>query len=463
MKDSSAGVSLIDHIVVLMLENRSFDHMLGYLYHDRGNLTEAGHEFDGLTGNESNPAPDGTRVEVFPISPSTANGYFMPGANPGEGFQATNNQMYASYLPSQSPAPMTGFVTDFAHTLAQPVEPGRSIIADTTPDHIMGCFTPEMLPILSGLARGYAVCDRWFGSAPTQTMPNRSFALCGTSQGRMDDRGTFTAPTIFRSLTHAGVEWGVYGYTVPPLTRHSFVDLTNAPDDRFGLFEDFKRQAATGTLPAFAFLEPAWDAAGNSQHPNYDVALGEQLIHEVYYTLFNSPAWARTLLIVTYDEHGGCFDHVPPPHGAATPDDSAGEFGFDFTRFGPRVPAVLVSPLIPRGTVFRAPADTTPMDHTSILRTVEERWGLPSLTARDAAAYGLGAVLALREPRTDDPLNAVPVPASGGRDLPPGEVSHLQQLHVELLAKTLAPGTSTPPLQATSDDLTAFIIRHAGV
>jgi phospholipase C len=278
----------------------------------------------------------------------------------------------------------------------------------------------------------------------------------------MDDRGTFTAPTIFRSLTRAGVGWGVYGYTVPPLTRHSFVDLTNAPDDRFGLFEDFKRQAAAGTLPAFAFLEPAWDAAGNSQHPNYDVALGEQLIHEVYYTLFNSPSWTRTLLIITYDEHGGWFDHVPPPHGAATPDDSAGEFGFDFTRFGPRVPTVLVSPLIRRGTVFRAPADKTPMDHTSILRTLEERWGLPPLTARDAAAYGLGEVLALREPRTDDPLDAVPVPASGGRDVPPDEVSHLQQLHVELLAKTLVPGTPPPPAQATSDELTAFILRHTG-
>jgi phospholipase C len=123
---------------------------------------------------------------------------------------------------------------------------------------------------------------------------------------------------------------------------------------------------------------------GNSQHPNYDVALGEQLIHDVYYALRNGPAWNQTVLIVTHDEHGGCYDHVSPPTGAVAPDSSAGEFGFDFTRYGVRVPAVLVSPLITAGTVFR-PSGTVPLDHTSILKTVETRWGLPPLTARGAS------------------------------------------------------------------------------
>jgi phospholipase C len=101
------------------------------------------------------------------------------------------------------------------------------------------------------------------------------------------------------------------------------------------------------------FLEPSWGAKENSQHPNYNVALGEQFIHDVYYALRNGPAWRQTLLIITYDEHGGCYDHVPPPWGATPPDNIAGEFGFDFSRFGPRVPTVLVSPLIEAGTVFR--------------------------------------------------------------------------------------------------------------
>ena len=102
-------------------------------------------------------------------------------------------------------------------------------------------------------------------------------------------------------------------------------------------------------MPPYTFLEPSWDASGNSQHPNYNVALGEQLIHDVYYALRNGPAWNQTLLIVTYDEHGGCYDHVAPPSGATPPDDSAGEYNFDFKRFGPRVPTLLISPLIARG------------------------------------------------------------------------------------------------------------------
>ena len=102
------------------------------------------------------------------------------------------------------------------------------------------------------------------------------------------------------------------------------------------MFTDFPAAAAAGTLPAFTFLEPSWRSTGNSQHPNYDVALGEQLIHDVYQAVRGGPGWAQTLLVITYDEHGGLYDHVPPPSGATPPDADAGEFGFDFTRFGVR-------------------------------------------------------------------------------------------------------------------------------
>jgi phospholipase C len=105
------------------------------------------------------------------------------------------------------------------------------------------------------------------------------------------------------------------------------------------LSTDVKADAAGGTLPPLVFLEPSWSPTGNSQHPNYDVALGEQLIHDVYEALWAGPGWAQTLLAITYDEHGGCYDHMPPPWGATPPDNTAGEFGFDFTMFGVRVPA----------------------------------------------------------------------------------------------------------------------------
>ncbi len=232
--------------------------------------------------------------------------------------------------------------------------------------------------MLSALVRGYAVCDQWFASVPTDTLPNRAFACSATSQGHMDDKThTFTAPSIFGLLGQHNIPWAIYGYDTQPLTKDTFTDITGADPSHFGVFTDFTAAAANGTLPAFTFLEPSWSSTGNSQHPNYDVALGEQLMHDVYEALRGAQGWAQTLLVITYDEHGGCYDHVPPPSGATPPDDDAGEFSFDFTRFGVRVPAVLVSPLIAPGTVYRVPAGSTPLDHTSVLKTVQQRWGPP--------------------------------------------------------------------------------------
>ena len=182
-------------------------------------------------------------------------------------------------------------------------------------------------------------------------------------------------------------------------------------------------------------LEPSWGSTGNSQHPNYNVSLGEQLIQQVYAALRGGPGWNQTLLIITYDEHGGLYDHVSPPSGAVAPDTSPGEFGFEFTRFGVRIPAVLVSPLIPAGTVLRVPAGTMPIDHTSVLRTIEVRWGLPALTARDAAAPDLGDALSLATPRTDDPLVGVAAPTSTGSNPAAGEVSHIQQVNAQLTSQ----------------------------
>jgi phospholipase C len=224
------GLSTIQHIVVLMLENRSFDHA-----------------------------------------------YYMPGADPGEGYMATNDQLFGSEsAPSSSSVTPSndGFIKDFTYTLGwQSREGGWSIVAGTTGQDIMGCFAPQTLPVLSGLARGYAVCDQWFSSVPTETLPNRAFACAGTSQGHMDDKThTFTSPSIFGLLDSHGQSWGIYGYDAPPLTKDTFTDISGAAASHFGVFTDFTAAASAGTLPAFTFLEPSWSSTGNSQHPNYNVA-----------------------------------------------------------------------------------------------------------------------------------------------------------------------------------------------
>ena len=464
---SNSLLSSINHIVVLMLENRSFDHMLGFLYAANGNVSPSGQPFEGLTGNESNPDGSGGSVQVFQIQSSDPNAYFMPGADPGEGYSATNSQLFGSITAPTPPiATNNGFVTDYSYTLGWESNEGWSILQGTTASDIMAMFTPQTLPVLSALASGFAVCDFWFASVPTETLPNRAFVCAATSQGHMDDKTkSYTCPSIFGLLSNNNTSWSVYGYDTPPLTRNNFPDITNADDSHFGQFSDFQAAAANGSLASYVFLEPSFDAAGNSQHPNYNVAAGEQLIHDVYYALRNGPNWNQTLLIITYDEHGGCYDHVPPPSGAVPPDDSAGEYGFDFTRFGVRVPTVLVSPLIAAGTVLRVPGAATPFDHTSILKTVENRWNLPALTARDAAAVDVSAGLTLTTPRTDDPLAGVVVPVSSSSVPNADRPSHLQEVQADLVAQLPVPDAqgrtrlALPPLR-TNDDYKNFIRSH---
>ena len=461
----SNNLGMIEHIVQVMLENRSFDHMLGYLYSDSGNVSAAGQPFDGLTGEEWNPDDTGRQVGVYAIQPTDPNPYLMPGADPGEGFLNTNFQLFSTDDPAARAVPdNAGFVVNFKSAIASDLAKHYSdTIPGTQPSQIMGMYTPQLLPVLSALARGFAVCDRWFASVPTMTMPNRAFAAAATSQGHLDDTPkVYTCPTIFGRLSDKGLDWAIYGYNSDPLTRHDFPDTTAAADSHFGHFRDFQQAAAAGTLPAYTFLEPSWDASGNSQHPNYDVSKGEQFLHDIYVALRNGKAWNSTLLIITYDEHGGNYDHVVPPANATPPGDgTVGEYGFDFSRFGLRVPAVLVSPLIAAGTVFRG---SGPIDHTSVLATISERWGTEPLTARDRAAASLGDVITLASPRTDDPLSGVVAPVSSAALPNPSKPTKLQRVHAALVAalpvrnqQGYYPEDAPIPTFASSSDLSDFV------
>lgn len=420
-----------------MLENRSFNQMLGFLYSDHGNKSPAGFPYDGLTGQEWNPDDAGRKVTVYKIQATDNHPYLMPGADPGEGFKNTNNQLFSTADPKPgTKADNMGFVKNFKAAIASDnAKQYKDTLPGTTESEIMAMYTPELLPVMSGLAKGYAVCDAWFASAPTQTIPNRAFAAAGTSQGHLDNNvKIFTCPSIFGRLSDIGQDWAIYGYSSDPLTRHDFPDTQNADASHFGQFSDFQARAAAGNLPAYTFLEPNFGANGNSQHPNYDVAAGEQFIHDVYYALRqNADAWKSTFLIITYDEHGGNYDHVAPPDDATPPGDGTiGEWGFDFTRLGVRIPALLISPLIAPGTVFRAVG--TYIDHTSVLKTISERWNTKPLTNRDKVAASLGDVLTLGEARTDDPIAGVEIPVSHAQHPNLSKPSSIDLIHAERIA-----------------------------
>lgn len=216
-----------------------------------------------------------------------------------------------------------------------------------------------------------------------------------------------------------GIDVRVYSDAglVPSLTWLMSPKLWPFSLDRFGHFDDFKSDCASGSLPRYSFVEPSFVENPNDEHPPHDVVAGEQFLSEVWQAVSRSPAWPQTLLLITYDEHGGTYDHVMPPWGAACPDDKSnpGEEGFSFNRFGIRVPMVAISPWIQAGTVFRSDSPSgVPYDHTSILATLRDWLPIPAdkmLTSkRAAAAPTLSQILTLDKARTD--LPSIPAPAA---------------------------------------------------
>ena len=407
----------IDHLIVVMLENRSLDNMLGALYDGTApSLTLPSGStpaFDGVRAGLSNPSNlsyfEGAPAQAIPVQVG-AQSSTVPDPDPEETFTNVSFQIFGPESPTPNPRwPMQGFVVNYATTGAQDVS------------QIMQCHSPAQVPVLSGLARHYAVSDAWFASVPSQTWANRAFVHAGTANGHVDngdppDPLDWDMTTIFNVLDSIGVTWKIYHDTtlVPSLTRTMFPKLwTGSLDSHFGDLDDFRRDCAQGSLPSYAFLEPSFLIDPNDEHPPHDVNAGDAFVHAIWTAVSTSPVFAKTLLVITYDEHGGCYDHVLPPDGATPPDPArdAGDQGFRFDRFGVRVPTVVVSPRIAAGTVFRSDTQT-PYDHTSILATLRDWLGisesvmLPS--RRIAAAPTLAQLLTLAEPRTDKPALSAP-------------------------------------------------------
>ncbi len=461
MANSNPQLDRINHVVVLMMENRSFDNVLGWLY-DPANVPR-GQSFEGVSGKKlCNPLPGGGEACVGKGTVMTD-----PFPDPNEPYDQVYAQMF-NQNPPPTPIPnttdvpnMQGFAINYADAINLAYTGKVGIQPPPEPGIIMNCFTPETLPVINGLAQAYAVCDHWFSSVPTQTFPNRSFVHAATSSGyvynswktgqHLWDVGMLInkTPTIYNLLEEKGVSWKIYHggpfllcnalLIQEELWKYGLLGHRFFPMAQF--LEDAKRP---GGLPAYSFIEPNMMCSKkygpeNDMHPAYAITdtgaptnalYGELLIHTVYEALRCSPDWESTLFILTFDEHGGCFDHVPPG-GATPPDDKIiqpdqpGGSGFLFNRYGVRVPAVLVSPLIEQGTVCN-----TLFDHTSIIKTVSNRWlDGQNLTKRDLNATDVSEVLTLSEPRTDTAdLTPRPITFEGCGEQP------LSTMHRHLLA-----------------------------
>jgi len=413
----------IDHIVVLMLENRSFDSMLGMLY-------PASSSFDGLLGTESNLDPNGVAVPVW-NSPGTDRATLsVPDPDPGELWEDINTQLFgAPEVPSPAPNPgMGGFVTNYLTQAAK--APGNY-----DAKAVMHYYTPEQVPVISQLARQFAVCDRWFASAPCQTWPNRFFVHACTANGYENNdppHFPYQMETVFNQLERAGKSWKIYYHDIA--LSHALSKLWLLAE-RFRYYEEFREDARSGSLPCYSFIEPRYFTIlhpPNDQHPPHVVTLGEQLLADVYNCLRSGPAWPQTLLVILYDEHGGCYDHVPPP--AAPPPQSTPTAPFAFDRYGVRVPAVIVSSYIEQGTILRA-SGNVPYDHTSIAATLRKRFPAmgPPLSAREAGAPDLDAVLTLSAPDNAGPASVQALPYA----VSPTEVAKMQLAPLNAMQKAL--------------------------
>ena len=396
-----ASLQKIDHIVVLMLENRSFDSLLGTLY-------PKSDSFEGLNGTEQNPDANGTPVVVWNSPGTDETTMRIPNPDPGELWTDINMQLFGNSAPAPGQRPtMVGFVQNY---LAQQQLNPQQIY---DPKSVMHYFAPAQLPVLSQLAQKFAVCDHWFASAPCQTWPNRWFVHAATADGHENnDPPHFpNVPTIFNRLEQAGIDsWKIYFHDIAQ--AHTLLQLFLL-GSHFQSYRQFQADCQTGQLPAYSFIEPQYFAdfghPENDQHPPSVVTLGEQLIADVYNCLRASKVWRKTLLLITYDEHGGCYDHVAPSAAVPPQPPVPGQtFGFD--RYGVRVPAVIVSPYVAPGTIF-GKSSAVPFDHTAIIATVRKRFGISgALTARDAQAPDLDSVLTLPRPTNLGPLRLKALP-----------------------------------------------------
>ena len=416
----------IQHVFVLMLENRSFDHMLGF----------SGIEgIDGLTGNSfSNIDPLNQNV-IYASTPADFklledDSDTVSHGDPGHEFADTVEQLcgyHAQYDGLNHIYPYinnSGFVANRrTHNSSYPGKP-------------MECYVKEQLPVITQLAKEFALCEHFYSSIPGPTWPNRFFMHAATSGGLDDspskfrevsstllDGFRFENGSFYDLLDDNCIPWMVFrGDSLPQIISISGMS-TNLALGKIRSFDDFDQIVNDPNFQqSYVFIEPNYGnvlppssgdfTCGNSQHPLDDITRGEKLIKKTYETIRNSPHWNNSVLFVTYDEHGGFYDHVHPPQapapGDTITDPTNNTNGFDFTQFGVRVPCIVVSPFVQKNTI-----DGSLYSHASILATFESLFNINPLTERDRLANNFNGLFSLSTPRTDAPNQLADAADSG--------------------------------------------------
>lgn len=372
----------IEHVVILMMENHSFDSYFGMLDPAVG--------FPLRNGQPAVYCPNGHG--------SVISAFHMPSpcqlqSEPSQSWDAS----HISYADGRN----DGFVR------------ASGAVA-------MGYWTAADIPFYHGLAQTFPLASRWFSSTLCQTYPNRRFLMAGTAAGIIDTSfESLQAPpppngNIFERLDAFGISWANYYADVSSvliLPDYAFQNI-----DKLLLIQQFFTDAAAGTLPSVSLVDPAFNTGGSEENPD-DIQIGEQFAHQVISAVMSGPGWPRTLLVWLYDEHGGYYDHVPPP-AAVPPDSIPPDLGprnqpGGYDRYGFRVPAVIVSPYARPNYV-----STVVRDHTAILRFIERKWNLAPLTNRDAAADDLSDCLDFVNPPAFLDPPTLPAPALGAGQQP---------------------------------------------
>ncbi|BFG21244.1 hypothetical protein CerSpe_075180 [Prunus speciosa] len=400
---SSSSSSPIKTVVVLVQENRSFDHMLGW-------MKSLNPEINGVTGSESNliSTSDSNSTQ---LSFGDSAAYVDP--DPGHSIQAIYEQVFGEPWTEVSaskklPPKMNGF--------AQNAERIQTGLAET----VMNGFKPENVPVSAELVREFAVCDRWFAAIPSSTQPNRQFVHSATSHGLTSNDTQklvegLPQKTIFQSLDEEDLSFGIYFQSFPSTLLYRSLRKLKYIKNFHAFDLQFKKHCEEGKLPNYVVVEQRFfdvlSFPANDDHPSHDVSEGQKFIKEVYEALRASPQWNEMLFVIIYDEHGGFYDHVPTPvTDVPSPDGIVGPepYNFKFDRLGVRVPAILISPWIERGIVLHGPSGPYPsseFEHSSIPATVKKIFNLKEfLTKRDAWAGTFEGVLSRTSPRTDCPV-----------------------------------------------------------